>query len=113
MAHIKLNDDDKLVTIDGEDYVAKIIQQKKPTVTSALQNDASYTTTDGVAGSADTVDSSVTITSASGTPAGGFGPANNVTINRTTGSIIVPQITIDSTGRITYVVNRTFTLQTP
>lgn len=113
MAHIKINDGDDLVTIDGEDYVAKVIAQKKPTATSMLQNDVSFTTSDGVAGSADTVDESLTITSASGTPVGGFGPANNVTINRTTGSIIVPQITIDSTGRITNVVNRTFTLQTP
>lgn len=99
--------------VNEQDYIANVIEAKRPKTTSAMQNDISLTTTTGHAYSADTVDSSVTITSASGTPVGGFGPSNNVTINRTTGSIIVPRITVDSTGRITNVVNYTFTLQTP
>ena len=101
------------IKINEQDYIKNVIDAKRPTKTSALQNDISLTTSSGTAQSADNVGSATVITSASGTPVGGFGPSGNITINRTTGSIIVPRITVNSTGRITNVTNYTFTLQTP
>lgn len=99
--------------VNGQDAIQQSVNSHKVTKTSQLQNDINLTTSSGTAYSADIVQNATTITSASGTPVGGFGPSGNVTINRTLGSCIIPRITVNAQGRITNVQSYTFTLNTP
>lgn len=100
------------IIIDGVDAISQSIEEHNPTKTSELENDIGLTTSDGIAYSADEVETAVKITENSATAIGGFGPANDVAINNNTGSVIVPTITVNAKGQVTKVVNHTYTLST-
>lgn len=105
-----------LLTINNTDIVDTINARAVlliPTKTSQVSNNSDFITSQGNAAFASNVTQATSITAASGVQAGGKGPSNNVTINRTSGSIIVPQITVKANGTISAVTNRTFSLTTP
>lgn len=110
------NIEDKVLVMDFRilDYILlRIDISKRTTYLSDLKNTSNFQRANsGHCATATTVDSAPTITKTSGVTAGSYGPDSDLDIRASSGSIYIPQVTVNSAGVITSVVNRIFTLTT-
>ena len=91
-----------------DEIVENKAQTTYHTKMSQLINTAGFVTKDGTVNHAVRADNTQKLTGVSGVNAGTYGPSGNVTIGNTgSGSIIIPQFTVNAQGIVTSVTNRT------
>lgn len=97
---------DRVVTFNGTS--GKVIKDSGYTIAASVPSGAKFTDTTYAAGTGLSLSSNTFSLSGSGVTAGSYGPTANVT--GTNGvTLSVPQITVDSYGRVTSVASRTYT----
>ena len=104
----------KIGSVAIDDYIKQRTGDAKPTKMSELTNDANFATFDDKIASATNADKAVSLTTKSGVTAGSKGPTGSVTIaaNNKTGTIKIPQFTVNEQGIITSITERTLTITT-
>lgn len=105
------------LTVNGvavDDLVKEQTIAAKPTKMSQLANDANFAKTTDTIAAAATADTADNLVGKSGVTAGTTGATGNVTIssNRGSGTIKIPQFTVNAQGVITSLVERTLTITT-
>lgn len=97
----------KINTESLQDVVEQKAEKSYPTKLSQLINTSGFVTADGTVNHAQQADSADEITVTSGVTPGTYGPTEDVIISNTgTGTIFVPQFTVNNQGLVTSVMHR-------
>lgn len=108
-------EDLKRITLQNQN-LQQIVEEKAQktyhTKLSQLINTAGFVTANDTVNHAVTADNTQKITGVSGVNAGTYGPSANVTIgNVNSGTITIPQFTVNAQGIVTSVTNRTLSVK--
>lgn len=97
-----------------DDLIKEKVAAAKPTKMSQLTNSGKFAKSTDTIASAASADTATNLVGNSGVTAGTKGAVSNTTINanKGTGSIKIPQFTVNAQGIITSLVERTLTITT-